>query len=95
MPGDARKHTFEFYDRAASLTVTVTGAGPSVTTATLLPLAGGAGGEIERTLVDGKAEFEVLYPGTYSLWAGTGTDASPVQSVTLAPGGNGAEEVVF
>jgi hypothetical protein len=95
MPGDVRQHTFEFYDMAASLTVKVTGASPSVTTASLLPLAGGAGGEIERTLVDGKAEFEVVYPGTYSLWAGTGADASPTQSVTLAPGQKGSEEVVF
>jgi hypothetical protein len=85
-PGDSRTVTFEDYEQAASLTVTVDATlDPTATSAAIGPHSGGAGNIREVLLVDGKAEFDLLSPGIYTVWAGAST---PV-SVTLGPGEHG------
>ncbi|MDR1188832.1 MAG: hypothetical protein LBK95_15535 [Bifidobacteriaceae bacterium] len=82
-PGGTRPVSFEGYDAAASLTVTVdTTLDPSVTSVSISPKSGGMGGEVTAALVDGEAEFELLYPGEYDVSAGAFTPAP----VTLEAG---------
>jgi hypothetical protein len=88
-PGDSRPVPFELYDPAASLTVTVdTTLDPSVTSVAVLPSSAGFGPEMPLPLTDGKAEFDILCPGNYSVWAGTSSgtpDAPGPVSVVFGP----------
>jgi hypothetical protein len=85
-------HEFEPYDRAASLTVKVTGADSTVLEVKLVPFGSGAGDDFKAPLeADGTAEFASLYPDTYMLQVG----AAPPVSVTLLPGEHVEEAVVL
>jgi hypothetical protein len=80
--GAWRQVPFSGFERAASLSVTVHNLNESVMVARLLPASAAQGGERASEIKSGKATFEKLYPGAYSVWAGD----SDVVAVTLVAG---------
>jgi type II secretory pathway pseudopilin PulG len=83
--GDARVITFSSYDPAASLTVTVANLHDGVFQVNIWAAAGGAGNLQSATISGSTATFEHLYPGTYTIQAGS----SDEKVVVLGPGEHG------
>ncbi|MDR2253186.1 MAG: hypothetical protein LBD97_04880 [Bifidobacteriaceae bacterium] len=83
LPGASRIVEFPPYDRAAQVTVLVTGDISGVFSAQIEPASGTLGGARQATLdAVGLAQFGNVYPGTYFVTAG---GSAPV-TVELGPG---------
>jgi hypothetical protein len=92
-PQQVRTIRFENYDQAASVTANVTlGGGGTADSVTLTPL-GGTAGPVTATVVGGVANFDAVYPTTYSVE----TQPTPClpNSITVAPGENQTIDVVI
>jgi hypothetical protein len=92
MPGATEVFPFNEFDQAARLDVKIENWNESIWTATLDPSSGGLvlrDAEVDE--LTQTAKFEMVYPGTYSLKAGT----SVPKSITLSPGESRSETVVI